>query len=126
MSAPIHIADIDVFQVGGIIANENDISRHTPAVTGAAFVRALDFFGMRKSRILPGKLIQKDLIGLTGALLNDSLHHLPSFHIDLVISTVSTLTFQSIIGNFVIQVIITVRTKFHLVPLILLGLLIQF
>jgi len=71
----LHITDIEEFQVLGIILQVNNIAVRSASVRGTRAIWTLHRLQVRQSRVLPGKLVQDNLVRLTDALLDIDLRH---------------------------------------------------
>ena len=69
-----HITQIHEFHLHRVILHIDHIPLRTPSIASTVPVRALDVLYVRQRGILPGKLIEKNLVSLAGPLLNARFH----------------------------------------------------
>jgi hypothetical protein len=86
--------DINKLQIYCVILDVDDFARLTPYICGASLVWAWNGRHAWQSWILPGKLIEQNLIALAGALLDNRLHCETALGVVLRISTGAAKTKQ--------------------------------
>ncbi len=101
-----HIADIYVLQIDGVILNVDDITLHAATIARTRRLRALDRLCVWQRWILPGELIEQDLIALARALLHQRLHNETTTLLLLFVAAVSAHTEQPIRLRVQIQIVV--------------------